>query len=242
MNGLLVIDKPGGMTSRDVVNRVQRWFPKGWKVGHTGTLDPLATGVLVVCVGAATRLADLVQGMGKSYQSRFRLGARSDTDDADGTVTPVSVVTPPTAERVRAALESFVGHIEQVPPVYSALKLGGKRAHELARRGKEVSLAPRMVRVDAVRLLGYDWPFVDVEIDCGKGTYIRSIARDLGERLGCGGLVETLRRTRVGSFTTEQGIGIDVTPEQGRAKLLPVEAVTRWAPKADGGLTPPASL
>src|SRR5687767_15728051 len=99
MNGLLVIDKPGGMTSRDVVNRVQRWFPRGTKVGHTGTLDPLATGVLVVCVGAATRLADLVQGMGKSYRSRFRLGARSDTDYTDGTVMPVAGVTPPTADQ-----------------------------------------------------------------------------------------------------------------------------------------------
>lgn len=224
MNGLLVIDKPGGMTSRDVVNRVQRWFPKGTKVGHTGTLDPLATGVLVVCVGAATRLADLVQGMGKSYRSRFRLGARSDTDDAGGTVTPVPGATPPTAEQVRAILETFVGSIEQLPPTYSALKLGGRRAHDLARRGKEVSLAPRTVRVDAVRPLGYDWPFADVEIDCGKGTYIRSIARDLGEKLGCGGLVETLRRTRVGPFTTEQGTGVDVSPEDGRARLLPMAA------------------
>lgn len=226
MNGLLVIDKPGGMTSRDVVNRVQWWFPRGTKVGHTGTLDPLATGVLVVCVGAATRLAGLVQGMGKSYRTRFRLGARSNTADADGTVTPVPGATPPTAAQVRSALASFVGQIEQVPPAFSALKLGGERAHDLARRGKEVSLAPRAVRVDAVRLLGYDWPFADVMIDCGKGTYIRSIARDLGERLGCGGLVETLRRTRVGPFTVGQGVGVDMAPEVGRAKLLPMAEAT----------------
>jgi tRNA pseudouridine55 synthase len=237
MNGLLVIDKPGGMTSRDVVNRVQRWFPKGTKVGHTGTLDPLATGVLVACVGAATRLADLVQGMGKSYRSRFRLGARSDTDDADGTVTPVSVAVPPTQDQVRTALDSFVGQIGQVPPAYSALKLGGERAHDLARRGKGVPLAARTVRVDAVRLLTYKWPFADVEIDCGKGTYIRSIARDLGEKLGCGGLVETLRRTRVGPFTAEQGIGVDVPSEEARAELQPMAAATtglhRWQLDAD---------
>ncbi|HET6573288.1 MAG TPA: tRNA pseudouridine(55) synthase TruB [Fimbriiglobus sp.] len=226
MNGLLVIDKPGGLTSRAAVNRVQRWFPKGTKVGHTGTLDPLATGVLVVCVGAATKLADVIQGMGKSYRSRFRLGARSDTDDADGTIAPVPGATPPTTEEVRAALETFVGLIEQRPPNYSALKLGGRRAHDLARRGKEVSLAPRTVRVDAVRLLGYDWPFVDVEVDSGKGTYIRSIARDLGQKLGCGGLVETLRRTRVGPFTAEQGVGVDVSPEEGRRKLLPMDTVS----------------
>jgi tRNA pseudouridine55 synthase len=232
MNGLLVIDKPGGMTSRDVVNRVQRWFPRGTKVGHTGTLDPLATGVLVVCVGAATRLADLVQGMGKTYHSRFRLGARSDTDDADGTVTPVPGATAPSGEQLQETLKSFVGQIEQVPPAYSALKLGGKRAHDLARRGEEVPLAPRTVRVDAVRLLGYEWPFADVEIDCGKGTYIRSIARDLGEKLGCGGLVETLRRTRVGPFTAEQGVEMEVSPDEGRANLLPMETATdglhRW--------------
>lgn len=232
-NGLLVIDKPGGMTSRDVVNRVQRWFPKKTKIGHTGTLDPLATGVLVVCVGAATRLADLVQGMGKTYRSRFRLGARSDTDDADGTVAPVPVATPPTAEQVRAVLDSFVGRIEQVPPAYSALKLGGQRAHDLARRGKDVSLSPRTVRVDAVRLSRFEWPFADVEIDCGKGTYIRSIARDLGEKLGCGGLVETLRRTRVGPFTAEQGVGLDVTPEEGRAGLLPMAAAVGGLPRLD---------
>jgi tRNA pseudouridine55 synthase len=230
MKGLLVIDKPGGMTSRDVVNRVQRWFPKGTKIGHTGTLDPLATGVLVVCVGAATRLADLVQGMGKTYRSRFRLGARSDTDDADGTVTPGPGAAPPTEDQVKAALDTFVGEIEQVPPAYSALKVSGVRAHDLARRGKEVPLAPRTVRVDAVRLLAYDWPFADVEIDCGKGTYIRSIARDLGNKLACGGLVETLRRTRVGPFTVEQGIGVDASPEEVRTRLLPMAAAVAHLP------------
>src|SRR5919205_1116187 len=132
MNGLLVIDKPGGMTSRDVVNRVQRWFPRKTKIGHTGTLDPLATGVLVVCVGAATRLADLVQGMGKSYRSRFRLGATSDTDDADGSITVLPAAASPTEEAVRTALGSFVGEILQVPPAYSALKVGGRRSHDLA--------------------------------------------------------------------------------------------------------------
>jgi tRNA pseudouridine55 synthase len=230
MNGLLVIDKPGGVTSRDAVNRAQRWLPKGAKVGHTGTLDPLATGVLVLCVGAATRLADLIQGMGKTYRSRFRLGARSDTDDADGAVTPTPDAAPPGEAALRDALATFVGEIEQVPPAYSAIKLGGRRAHDLARGGKVVSLAPRPVRVDAIRLLVYAWPFADVEIDCGKGTYIRAIARDLGVRLGCGGLVETLRRTRVGPFTAEQGVGLDVSPEEGRAKLLPAKAAfVNWS-------------
>src|SRR4051812_3738752 len=193
MNGLLVIDKPGGMTSRDAVNRVQRWFPRKTKIGHTGTLDPLATGVLVVCVGAATRLADYVQAMGKSYASRFRLGSTSTTDDADGGVTETPNANPPTREQIDAALARFVGTIEQVPPAVSALKVDGRRAHDLVRKGAEVKLAARPVRIDAIRVTGYEWPYLDVEVDCGKGTYIRSIARDLGAALGCGGLVQTLR-------------------------------------------------
>ncbi|MGL6096991.1 MAG: tRNA pseudouridine(55) synthase TruB, partial [Fimbriiglobus sp.] len=223
MNGLIVIDKPGGMTSQDVVYRVKKWFPRGTKVGHTGTLDPLATGVLVVCVGTATRLADIVQAMGKSYASRFRFGATSDTDDADGTVipTPIQDPTPPSEADVRAALARFVGDIEQLPPAYSALKIGGRRSHALARSGTAVSHAPRPVRVDAVRLVGYAWPFADVEIDCGKGTYIRSIARDTGEILGVGGLVETLRRTRIGPFTPDAAATITESPDVGRSKLLP---------------------
>ncbi len=220
MNGLLVIDKPGGMTSRDAVNRVQRWFPRGTKIGHTGTLDPLATGVLVVCVGQATRLADRVQAMGKSYASRFRLGATSDSDDADGTVTEVPNASPATREQIDAAMTRFAGVIEQLPPAVSALKVGGRRAHDIARRGEEVALAPRPVRIDAVRVLRYEWPFLDVEVDCGKGTYIRSIARDLGAALGCGGLVQTLRRTRVGPFLAEQGMSLDCDPRD--VKLLPL--------------------
>lgn len=231
MNGLLVIDKPGGMTSRDVVNRVQRWFPRKTKLGHTGTLDPLATGVLVVCVGAATRLADYVQAMGKTYVSRFRLGATSTTDDADGGITANPVAVPPAREQIDAALPAFIGTIEQVPPAFSALKLDGKRAHDLARKGQDVALAARTVRIDAIRGLAYEWPFLDVEIDCGKGTYIRSIARDLGANLGCGGLVQTLRRTRIGPFTVEQGIGLDVSPEEARAKLLPMAAAVEGMAK-----------
>src|SRR5947209_14288653 len=229
MNGLLVIDKPGGMTSRGVVNRVQRWFPRKTKVGHTGTLDPLATGVLVVCVGAATRLADFVQAMGKTYRSRFRLGATSDTDDADGTMTPTPAAVPPTREAIDSAIPAFLGSVEQVPPAFSALKVSGARAHELARSGKDVSLAARTVRIDAVRVLGYEWPFLDVEIDCGKGTYVRSIARDLGTKLGCGGMVETLRRTRVGPFTAEQGIGLDIDPAA--VRLLPMLSAVAGLPE-----------
>ena len=229
MNGLLVIDKPGGMTSRDVVNRVQKWFPRKTKIGHTGTLDPLATGVLVVCVGAATRLADYVQAMGKSDASRCRFGASSTTDDADGEVIETPDAMPPSHEELQTALASFVGRIEQLPPAFSALKLGGQRAHDLARAGKEVPLAPRTVRIEAIRLVKYEWPFADVEVDCGKGTYIRSIARDVGEKLGVGGIVQTLRRTRVGPFLAEQGLDLDTDPSQ--VKLLPISDAIAGMPQ-----------
>jgi tRNA pseudouridine55 synthase len=231
MNGLLVIDKPVGMTSRDVVNRVQRWFPRKTKIGHTGTLDPLATGVLVVCIGAATRLADYVQAMGKSYTSRFRFGATSTTDDADGAITETPGAVPPTREGVETALASFVGIIEQVPPAVSALKLDGQRAHSLARSGKDVELAARPVRIDAIRLENYEWPFADVEVDCGKGTYIRSIARDVGAELGVGGLVQTLRRTRVGPYLVEDAVTLDLDPATVKDDLRPMCSAIGYLPE-----------
>jgi tRNA pseudouridine55 synthase len=226
MNGLLVIDKPGGMTSRDVVNRAQKWFPKGTKLGHTGTLDPLATGTLVLCVGSATRLAEFVQAMGKGYTSRILLGSRSDTDDADGVVTPVADATPPTDEQVREVVARFVGVVQQLPPAYSALKVAGQRAHELARKGAEVKLDARPVRIDSIAVTAYAWPHLDIAVECGKGTYIRSIARDIGDALGVGGLVHTLRRTHVGPFAADTGLSLTATMEQVRANLRPAgEAV-----------------
>jgi tRNA pseudouridine55 synthase len=228
-NGLLVIDKPGGMTSRDVVNHVQQWFPRKTKIGHTGTLDPLATGVLVVCIGAATRLADYVQAMSKSYASRFRLGATSSTDDADGVVVEQAVQAQPARERIDQALASFEGVIEQVPPAVSAVKVSGRRAHALARQGRDVQLSARRVRIVAIRVTAYEWPWLDVEVDCGKGTYIRSIARDLGAALGCGGLVQTLRRTRIGAFLASDGVRLDGEPTD--LKLQPMTAAVAGLPQ-----------
>lgn len=226
MNGLLVLDKPGGITSRAAVNAVQRWFPRGTKIGHTGTLDPLATGVLVLCVGAATRLAEFVQAMGKGYVTRIRLGATSTTDDADGDVTVNPSATPPTEEAVRAALSPFVGTVQQLPPAFSALKVDGRRAHELARKGEEVKLDPRPVRIDRIDLVRYEWPHLEVSVECGKGTYVRSLARDVGAALGVGGLVETLRRTHVGPFAADTGLSLDADPAAARAALRPMaEAV-----------------
>jgi tRNA pseudouridine55 synthase len=230
MNGLLVIDKPGGITSRDAVNRVQAWLPPRTKLGHTGTLDPLATGVLVLCVGSATRLAEYVQGLDKTYETTVVLGARSDTDDADGTLTPTPAVAPVGETAVRSALLRFAGEIEQTPPAYSAVKVAGRRAHELARRGAEVEIAPRPVRVYAIALRCYVWPELDLEIHCGKGTYIRSLARDLGEALGCGAYVKVLRRTRVGPFVASEGLSPDALPANVRDHLRPPRAAVAHLP------------
>ncbi len=203
--GLLNLNKPIGVTSRDVVDRVSRPLRK-IKVGHAGTLDPLASGVLVVCVGAATRLIEYVQKMPKTYRATIRLGATSDTLDADGQV--VETVDPkvPNEDEILAALRTQVGTIEQMPPQFSALKVGGKRAYDLARAGQNVELAARPVEVYRVDLLKYEWPMLEVEIDCGSGTYIRSIARDVGEILGCGGLITVLTRTRIGPFRQDEAI------------------------------------
>jgi tRNA pseudouridine55 synthase len=232
-DGLLVLDKPGGITSRAAVDHALRWFPRGTRMGHTGTLDPLATGVLVLCLGSATRLTEYVQRMSKTYRAGVRLGARSDTDDADGTVTPVAGAVPPAPEALARAAAGFVGTLEQVPPAYSAAKVTGRRAYDLARGGEEVELRPRPVQIYRIDVLAYAWPLVELEVHCGKGTYIRSLARDLGERLGCGGYVETLRRTRVGPFTAETGLSLETEPAAARGRLLPAEMAVAELPRVD---------
>jgi tRNA pseudouridine55 synthase len=199
------LNKPPGATSRTVVDRVVRLAP-GVKAGHAGTLDPLATGVLVVCIGAATRLIEFVQRMPKTYRTMVRLGARSDTLDAAGEVTEIAGALPPSELEIRGVLETQVGVIAQRPPEYSALKVKGQRAYDLARIGVPVNLAPRTVTIRRIELLGYDWPRLELEIECGSGTYIRAIARDVGTALGCGGLVEALTRTRIGPFTLAEAI------------------------------------
>lgn len=205
-SGVLNLDKPSGVTSRDVVNLVGKALGKSTKVGHAGTLDPLASGVLVVCVGAATRLIEYVQRMPKTYRAVIRLGARSDTLDADGTITETPDPVIPGLAEVQEALKTQVGTIQQVPPQFSALKVDGQRAYDLARAGREVELAARPVRVDAIELVAYEWPRLEILVTCGAGTYIRSIARDVGDALACGGLIEVLVRTRIGPFAQEDAL------------------------------------
>jgi tRNA pseudouridine55 synthase len=201
MFGILNINKPASWTSRDVVNRVQR-LARPAKVGHAGTLDPLATGVLVVCVGPATRLIEYIQRMPKRYVGAFQLGVTSPSDDTELETTPVPNATAPTLDEIEAALPQFVGAIQQRPPAYSAVKIKGKRAYDLARQGREVELAARPVTVHAIHIARYEYPELVLDITCGSGTYIRSIGRDLADSLGTGAVMTALERTAVGDFRT----------------------------------------
>jgi tRNA pseudouridine55 synthase len=223
-DGFLVLDKPQGITSRDALDRAAKWFPRKTKIGHAGTLDPLATGVLVLAIGQATRLIEYVQAMSKVYRTRITLGATSDTDDADGTITADLSVLPIDESTVRDALRKFIGVIEQTPPAYSAARVQGKRAYDLARRGDDLTLAPRNVRIDRIDLCSFAWPHLELEVHCGKGTYIRSIARDLGNALGVGGYVAELRRLRIGSFKVEDAVSLDADASAAQSRLHPMTA------------------
>lgn len=231
LNGLLVIDKPSGITSRDAVNRAQGWFPRRTRIGHTGTLDPLATGVLVLAIGVATRLTEYVQHMPKVYRAGITLGAASDTDDADGTITPTPDAKTPDRMKLEQELAAFVGKIDQVPPAYSAAKIIGRRAYDLARKGKEFDLEPRQVTIHRIDVIRYEYPHLEIVVRCGKGTYIRSLARDLGQRLGCGGYIATLRRRAVGGFTEADAISLDADTTTARERMLPAwRAIQDWPP------------
>jgi tRNA pseudouridine55 synthase len=224
-HGLLIVNKPGGITSREVVDRAQRWFP-GQRIGHAGTLDPLATGVMVLALGKATRLIEYVQEMEKTYWAVLRLGAVSDTDDAQGAISVVNVSQSPGADQVADVVRRFVGWIEQVPPACSAVHVEGERAYRRMRRGQAIALPPRRVRIFRIEILQYRFPWLEVVVDCGKGTYIRALARDLGQALGCGALVQKLERRRVGPFCIEEALGLEADSEQARAALRsPLEAL-----------------
>jgi len=205
MFGLLNINKPSGMTSRDAVNCVQR-LVRPAKVGHAGTLDPLATGVLVMCLGPATRLISYIQQMPKSYRGTFLLGRESDTEDIEGTVCELASAPVPSHNEIQSLLPTFTGEIQQRPPIYSALKVAGKRAYELARSGQPVVLEPRPVQIHDLRLVRYSYPEMVIDIRCGSGTYIRSLGRDLAEQLGTKAVMSSLSRTAIGDFQISNAV------------------------------------
>lgn len=211
LTGLLVVDKPLGLSSMDVVRRVRR-AAGGVKTGHAGTLDPLASGVVICCLGRATKEVSRLMALPKVYEAKVDLSAFTTTDDREGEREDIRVDHPPDAQALAAALDEFVGDIRQTPPAFSAVHVAGQRAYKLARKGQAVELSPRMVRIDAIELLHYRFPMADLRITCGKGTYIRSLARDLGRRLGTGGHLAALRRTAVGDYDLAKAIDIQQLP------------------------------
>lgn len=227
MFGLLNLNKPSGITSRAAVNRVQQGTGR-IKIGHAGTLDPLARGVLVVCLGPATRLVEFVQRMPKRYRGRFLFGCSSDTEDVQGQVRQLAGAPQPTPQQLESLLPAFVGRILQRPPAYSALKVAGRRAYRLAREGTPVDLTPRPIDIYELRLVGYDYPEFTLEIHCGAGTYVRSLGRDIAERLGTAAVMADLTRTAIGDFRLDQATPLDeLSPESLPKHLLP--AVTAVA-------------
>ena len=203
--GVLVVDKESGPTSHDVIARFRRlWSMR--RIGHCGTLDPLATGVLVIGLGRYTRLNQWLTEGEKEYLATFRLGGTSNTGDAQGEITPRKIGSLPKIERLEKEIKLFEGLIEQIPPAFSAIKVDGVRSYVRARRREEVVLAPRKVHINQIELLNSEYPLLHLRSVCSKGTYIRSLAVDLGERLGCGAYVQELRRTRVGNLPVEDAL------------------------------------
>ncbi len=226
--GLLNINKPAGVTSRDVVNRVQ-WLlkqhakasgEKPAKVGHAGTLDPIATGVLVLCVGPATRLIEQVQRRPKRYCGTFLLGRHSPSDDIELPFEELPDAPIPTLEEIGAALPSFVGEIQQIPPAYSAIKIGGEKAYDLARAGAAPDMQPRQITVHALSVVRYEYPELVLDIHCGSGTYVRAIGRDLANTLGTAAVMSALQRTEIGAFRVEDALNMDALDEATVTALL----------------------
>ena len=206
--GILNVDKPPGVTSHDVVDTVRRLAGQR-KVGHAGTLDPMATGVLLVCLGKATRVAEYLMRGRKRYRATIVLGATTDTYDAEGQITSTGEETDFTQAEIGAALETFVGSSEQVPPMYSAIKRDGQPLYRLARQGKTVERSPRPVQIDAIDLLAWTPPELSIDVTCSPGTYIRSLAHDLGQYLGSGAYLSSLVRLASGRFTIEDATSLD---------------------------------
>jgi tRNA pseudouridine55 synthase len=218
--GVINLDKPRGLSSARAVDAVKRLLPRKTKIGHAGTLDPFATGVLLLLVGSATRSCETLMNRPKEYETTVKLGATTATLDPESPEQPAHAGAAVPCRQVEEILPRFVGTILQRPPAFSAMKVAGRRAYDLARAGEPVELEPRPVAVYGIDLLDYAWPLLRLRIRCGRGTYIRSIARDLGDALGVGGYLTELRRTCVGDFGIDRAVGLERLTHDGVAPHL----------------------
>ncbi|MDZ7289103.1 MAG: tRNA pseudouridine(55) synthase TruB [candidate division KSB1 bacterium] len=205
---IVVIDKPAGWTSFDVVNKLRR-LSGVKKVGHAGTLDPFATGVLLVCFGSATKQVNALMALDKEYQGILELGTETDSHDVTGRVVAQRPVPELARDQIEQAFRRYLGEITQIPPMFSALKRNGQRLYKLARKGEQVELEPRKVKIHAFDVLAVKLPEIHFQVICSRGTYVRALARDLGRDFGCGAHLKTLRRTRVGSFSVDSALSIE---------------------------------
>ncbi len=253
MNGILLVDKPSGLTSHDVVDRIRRAAGMR-RVGHTGTLDPAATGLLILCLGPATRLSEFLTGLDKVYEGTMRLGLSTDSYDLDGKVLEEKPVPPVTAAQIQGVFDSMTGTIMQIPPMVSAVKVGGERLYKMARKGVVVEREPRPVTIREFSLLNLASPDIQFRIRCTRGTYARSLCFDVGELLGCGATLAALRRTFVGPHAVDAAKPVEFfrNPEDVRSCLLNVdkalelpEVIVRRISRSlvsSGGLLAPADL
>ena len=230
MNGIVIVDKPQGWTSQDVTARLRRVFSTR-RIGHGGTLDPMATGVLPVFVGRATRGVEFFEHAEKTYETVLRLGLTTDTEDVTGE-TLTTAVPSFTGERLQEVLESFRGEILQVPPMYSALKVNGQKLYDLARKGRTVERQPRPITIHELELLERTEETLRLRVRCSKGTYIRTLCKDIGEALGCGGCMESLRRVSAGEYTIEEAVPLQtlLEAEEPEKYLRPVDTMFRNYP------------
>lgn len=226
MDGVLVADKPAGYTSHDVVGKVKKILCAA-KVGHLGTLDPMATGVLPLVVNKATKYASALEGGVKIYEARLRLGIETDTYDGEGRIVKVSETKGITAETATAVLKSFTGRIKQLPPMYSAVKIGGRPLYELARKGITIEREPREVEVYSIDVISVTLPDVDFRLVCSKGTYVRSICHDSGLLLRCGAHLLSLRRTQSGVFKAEEAVDISASKTALTGAIIPLETALK---------------
>lgn len=223
ISGFLFIDKPIGPTSHDVVDEIRRTLGgrrSGVRVGHAGTLDPLASGLLILGVGKATKLLNQLVGLSKTYDVEITLGATSVTDDAEGPLKPSAISHKPSAAEVDEVLKRFIGEQEQVPPIYSAKKQEGRRLYKIARSGGTAVIKPHLITIHSIKLMKYDYPKLHLTIHCSSGTYIRALARDIGQALNTGGYVSSLRRTSIGPFIIDEGTPIKMIKTQMATQYL----------------------
>ncbi len=225
--GLLNLDKPVGQSTAKYVYRLRPILGIR-KVGHAGTLDPFADGVVIACVGRATKLVERLMALPKSYRTTLHLGVTNQTYDTEQPFEPVPGARPPSGDEIERVLGEFLGEIDQVPPAYSAVKIGGIPSYRLAREGRAAPRKAKRVQIHELKTLDYQWPLLDLAVRCGRGTYIRGLARDLGSRLGCGACCQALTRTAVGPFRIEESVNLhSVTSSAIRAALLPIAEAQR---------------